>query len=206
VCYIVLGESVLAIGDGSSPMTDCNHEEADTRIVVHLLHALKHGATIIQIRTVDTDVITILIGKYHYLTTILPNIDIWVAFGMGRNFCFYHINKLCSSLGKPKCQALPVFHAYTGCDTVSAFNGKGKKSTWQAWSACPEVTDTFVYLAGNPFTELDSDSVHFRRLERYTVILYDKKSPLNSINDVRMSLFCHKNTTMEKLPPTQVTC
>ena len=48
---------------GSSSMMECcNHEEADTRIVVHLQHALKHGAKTDLVRTVDTDVIVILAG------------------------------------------------------------------------------------------------------------------------------------------------
>ncbi|GFS19001.1 hypothetical protein ElyMa_001535900, partial [Elysia marginata] len=37
------GEAVVSIG-GTSPMGHCNHEEADTRILVHLVHALQHGA------------------------------------------------------------------------------------------------------------------------------------------------------------------
>ena len=47
------------------------------------------------------------------------------------------------------------------------------------------------------------DSEHFQVLERLTVVLYDKSSPSNSINETRRSLFCHENRTMEKLPPTQ---
>ena len=30
----------------------------------------------------------------------------------------------CKSLGEPQSRALPMFHAYSGCDTTSAFNGK----------------------------------------------------------------------------------
>ena len=119
------GESVVAIG-GSNPMQDCFHEEADTRMVVHVVHALEHGAKTIQIQTVDTDVFAILIGKYHMLEAIESNRDIWIAFGMGRHFCFYHVNSICAYLGKERSQALPVFHAYTGCDTTSAFHGKGR--------------------------------------------------------------------------------
>ena len=50
------------------PMLDCNHEEADTRIVIHVLHALKQGAKTVQVRTVDTDIVVILAGKFHYIT------------------------------------------------------------------------------------------------------------------------------------------
>ena len=49
---------------------------------------------------------------------------------------------------------MPVFHAMTGCDTVSAFKGKGKISAWQAWQAYEDITDTLVYLANHPFEHL----------------------------------------------------
>ena len=41
--YVTSGQAVVCIGD-SIPMQNCNHEEADTRIVVHVLHALKQGS------------------------------------------------------------------------------------------------------------------------------------------------------------------
>ena len=51
----------------------CNHEEADTRMLIHLLDAVK----CCLIRTVDTDVIVILIGKLHVLLKQLV-ISTWV--------------------------------------------------------------------------------------------------------------------------------
>lgn len=54
---------MVAIGINSI-MLHCNHEEADTRMVVHVMHALQQGSATIQKRTVDTDdVIAILICK-----------------------------------------------------------------------------------------------------------------------------------------------
>ena len=88
------------------------------------------------------DVIVILAGMFYDLLVIQPLADIWVAFGVGKNYRFLSINAICHTLGRPKAQALPVFHALTGCDTTSAFRGKGKKSAWQAWQAFEEVTDT----------------------------------------------------------------
>ncbi len=66
-------------------MADCNH-------VVHISHALQNGMKSIKVRSVDTDVVTILVGAFHELTEIQPQADIWVAFGMGRNYCYYYIN------------------------------------------------------------------------------------------------------------------
>jgi len=67
-------------------MNSCNHEEADTRVAVHVLHALQQGLKTVQVRTVDTDVVVVLAGQFHDLLVIQPLADIWVAFGMGKNF------------------------------------------------------------------------------------------------------------------------
>lgn len=113
-------------------MQICNHEEADTRIVVHAVHAVEQGAKVIQVRTVDKDVIVNLVRVFHDLVVTCPLVRIWVAFGMGKNYRFFHINAICASLDEPMSRALSVFHAFSGCDTTSAFSGKGKKLAWMA--------------------------------------------------------------------------
>ena len=187
-------------------MPECNHEEADTRIVVHVLHAIQADqAKSLVVRTVDTDVIVILVGEFHYLRAIQPELDLCVGFGTGRNFSFINIDIIYAGLGEAISRSLTVFHALTSCDTTSTFYGKSKKSAWQAWELYPGVTSTFEFLANNPFHQLIVDSDHFKRIERFTVILFDKLSPLDSINKTRMELFYKNNRDMDNLPPTQVT-
>ena len=154
-------------------------------------------------RTVDTDVVVIVVGAFRALAGIQPLADIWVAFGMGKNYRLLSINAICDSLGEPKAQALPVFHALTGCDTNSAFKGKGKKTAWQAWQVFQAVTNTFVYLAQHPFEKLTADSEHFKAIERLVVVIYDRTSPLSPVNDAREELFCRKNRSVERIPPTK---
>ena len=62
---------MVCIGD-SITMQNCNHEEADTRIVVHVLHALKQGEQTICVRTVDTDVVVIIAVSFHDLVATPP--------------------------------------------------------------------------------------------------------------------------------------
>jgi len=139
-------------------MPNCNHEEADSRVVVHILHALEQGLKRIEVCTVDTDVIVILVGVFFELTKIQSCIDLWIAFGVGKNFRFYSINSICTNIG----EAMSL-HALTGCDTTSAFRGKGKKLAWQAWQAYEDATETFQYLASHPFEYLNIDSIHFQK-------------------------------------------
>ena len=80
--------------------------------------------------------------------------DIWVAFGTGKNYTCLHINAICHSLVRETSAALLIFHCYSGCDTISAFCGKGNKSAWEAWSSYPEVTQAFNYMAANRHSPL----------------------------------------------------
>ena len=47
---------------------------------------------------------------------------------------------LVACLGPEKSKSLPVFHAFTGCNTVSAM-------AWEVWNTFPDVTDAFLCLA-----------------------------------------------------------
>ena len=61
------------------PMQNCNHEEADTRIVIHVLHAMKQGRggqTLFLFRTVDPYVVVILAGTFHDLVATQHLADI----------------------------------------------------------------------------------------------------------------------------------
>ena len=89
-------------------MADSDHEEADTRILLHVNDALQRGANKIIIRTVDTDVIIILIGQFHNIIDQYPNAALWVAFGTGKYFRYYSINTICAHLGKLKSRCLPL--------------------------------------------------------------------------------------------------
>ena len=108
--YITSGQYVESM-NSSRPMLACNHEEADTRIVVHVMHALvvEQGMKSVLVCTVDTDVIVILVDVCAKLATIQPSADIWVALGTGKNYTIYSIVHICASLGHHKSQALPGY-------------------------------------------------------------------------------------------------
>ena len=43
-----------------------------------------------------------------------------------------------------------MFHALTGCDTMSAIVGHGKKTAWAVWNFFPELTSGLLALAHGP--------------------------------------------------------
>ena len=56
-------------------MMNCNHEEADTRIIVHILHILHQGMKSVKVHTVDTHVVVILTGAIIELSQTQPLAD-----------------------------------------------------------------------------------------------------------------------------------
>ena len=160
----------------------CNHEEADTRIMLHCLHAARCGNARLSIRTVDTDIVVLAISCFSTLCVS----ELWIHFGVGKNVRLIPIHELCPALGPSRCTALPAFHALTGCDTVSYLYGKGKKSAWSAWDSYPQLSDVLIKLHDD--TD-DIDSLVLSVLERFFVILYDRTSDCSSLNKARQQLF-----------------
>lgn len=116
-------------------VSSCNHEETDTRMFLHAKHAALGGSRSINIVSSDTDVFVIGVAVLEDL-----NVDaLWVTFEKGKDLRWIPIHDIVRSLG-PRSKALPFFHAFTGCDTMSAFVGKGKKTAWQAWNVFENVT------------------------------------------------------------------
>ena len=158
------------------------------------------GAKVLSVRTVDTDVVVLLVGHFSSFGPC----DIWVEFGMGKNFRRLHINDIVQNLGDRPSRALLVFHAYTGCDTTSSFTGIGKKTAWKAWKSLPEVTNAFLFIRENPFKPIEVSNPHFSTLERFTVVMYDKTSSHDSVNNARRELFTKSNRSLDHIPPSQV--
>ena len=82
-----------------------------------------------MIRTVDTDVLVLAIS----IVARLENTEIWITFGTGKHLRYIPAHEIAKELGSEKSKALPMFHAFTGCDTVSSFAGKGKKTAFDTW-------------------------------------------------------------------------
>jgi len=51
-------------------MAPCDHEDADTRLLIHLKDAFLNDCTTCLVRTVDTEVIVIIRGKFQHLMTL----------------------------------------------------------------------------------------------------------------------------------------
>ena len=87
-------------------LTACNHEEADTRIFIHVKHASARGLKkVLNCRTVDTDVVVLAIAYAKQLELQ----ELWITFGVGNHFRYLPIHKITTSLTQQQCEALLFF-------------------------------------------------------------------------------------------------
>ena len=121
-------------------LAPCNHEEADTRIIVHLTDVVQRGFSKVKIRTVDTDVVVLAVAA---MPNLADGTEVWIAFGTGKDFRYIPAHLISTCLGHMKSLSLPMFHSFTGCDTVSHFAKIGKKTAWKIWELNGELTLTF---------------------------------------------------------------
>jgi len=92
----------------------CSQEEADTRVFFHASDAVNKGYRKLSVRTVDTDIVILAIFMFNEIKLE----ELWLAFGTGSNFRYIPI-QVVVSMDPRVCTTLPMFHAFTGCDTVS---------------------------------------------------------------------------------------
>jgi len=182
-----------------SELLPTNHEEGDTKVILHAFHQAASNAKSIIIRTVDSDVIVLAVSFFHSLAAMCVK-ELFVAFGLGRSFRYINIGEIATSIGQPRSDGLRFFNAFTGCDTVSAFAFHGKTSAWNTWDMVSRITETFVKLGTPGHIMSDLDLV---ALEQFVIIMYDKTSKHIDVNKLRKHLFSKSSTAMDRLPPTR---
>lgn len=113
-------------------LAPCSHEEADTRLLLHTAHVAQSGFTKATIKTVDIDVLVLAISVFQKIGLE----ELWVEFGSGNTLRHIPVHSLIAHIGEDVAKALPVFHAFTGCDQVSKFASIGKRTAWKILRQC----------------------------------------------------------------------
>ena len=122
-------------------LSPCNHEEADTRMFLHVKHAVEEGHQKICIKTVDTDVVAIAISMFSQLNVE----ELWIEIGTGKNKRWLPVHEyVASNIGPVTSRAISLWFALTGCETVSSFPGRGKSTAWKIWNLNQEIIDVFL--------------------------------------------------------------
>ena len=171
----------------------CDHEEADTRLIAHAANAAKDHSTII-ISSPDTDVAVLCLAhsdicrQFGFLT------------GVKSKRRLLDIRKCAQYLGSGICKALIGLHAFTGCDSVSSFAGKGKKTVYRLVKTNPECLSTMQQL-GECF---DMPENIIEKIEKFVCVMYGLDK-VGKVNEARYKLFCSSAGSESSMPPCQDT-
>ena len=103
----VLGSPVPGADVSEYPLRPCNHEEFDTRVMLHAANAVSHGYKRILITANDTGIIVQGISVFSYIGAD----KMWVPFGVGKKLRNISIHDNYSTMSSAKAKALPASHA-----------------------------------------------------------------------------------------------
>lgn len=131
---VIVTQEENALPSSSHPDTKidelapCTHEEADIRIFLHAWNASMDGHKSLMIEANDTDIVVVGLSLMSSFNAMGME-KMWIAYGKGEHTRWIPIHDLASFLGPEKTEGILFFHAFSGCDVVSGFNGKGGKKS-----------------------------------------------------------------------------
>jgi len=106
--------------------------------------------------------------------------ELWVSYETGKKHRILTAHLFAKALSPTKSKRLPIFHALTGCDATSFFAGYGKRTAWAVWENFPNVTSTFLELAG---TSSSISEENLCTIERFIILIYDRTSHLSKVGE-----------------------
>ena len=177
-CYKVTASSVQDVVELSS-----EQEEADTCLLLRAKHAATPHVKAIIISSEDTDVRMLCISFAHAIP--VPIFQQCVSQHHAR---YIDISKIGSALGEDVCKALLGLHAFTGCDSVSAFAGIGKVRPLNLLRCKKEFQVMFQDL-GEQWSVTEEMYI---QLESFVCAMYGVKKGNPDINQCRCAVFCSK--------------
>ena len=163
-------------------------------MLVHAKHAHNEGFSEILIVSEDTDIL--ILGVFF--STEIPAI-IYQKRTMKLRIRIVNLSFIKDVSSTDVAHALPALHAFTGCNSVSAFSGKRKLSALKLLKRSKEYQNTFKQLGDN----LDVTEVLEKSLEMFVCELYGGKT--SDISELRYLIFCAKSGGIgsNQLPPSR---
>ena len=173
----------------------CSHEEADARLFLRAAHAARSRESTTIIKSPDTDVA--VIGIYAASLDVFRHVRLLWLTGTKDRRRFVHLSRLAHALGTEICKSLPGYHAFIGCDTTSAFYGKGKKRSFEILIKDRTIRAGMAGLGVAPECTLDTQ----KSCELFVCRLYGQQN-CTSINEARYKIFCAMAPACQNLPAT----
>ena len=100
-------------------------EEEYQKIVRHAFHCIRSGYTDIEVQSIDTDVLVLLLAYVAKTFELIydPALNIYFKL-ITANPKWFNIISFINHFGINICKACPYFHAFTGCDPCQVSMGK----------------------------------------------------------------------------------
>jgi hypothetical protein len=153
---------------------------------------------VLVVRPADTDVFVLLLGTSFDVRT-----KIIFDTGVGNKHRYIKVSDIALTVGDDVCRALPAFHAFTRCDSTSAFASKGKKNPYKLMSGNSTFLSVFQQLGE------DSKSVPqqlHEHLEHFVCCMYGLFNHTD-VNKARSVIFKSRyNATLLTGLTSQVRC
>ena len=97
---------------------------------------------------------------------------------------YLDVSRIVERIGASTCKSLPGFHVFTGCDTVSAFQRRGKVLVLQIMAQDQGFQEVFQGLG----REWQLANELYRDLQRFNCAMYCKNAGTNEVNKLRYRL------------------
>ena len=178
-------------------------EETDSRVILYCMCAMEKGYDNVRVKSPDSDIFFILL---HFAPS-LDNIVVFFDTGTGNRKRLINMSELARGFTQLYCIALMALHAFTGCDTSSAFKGVGKVKPIKLLQKVPRFQSVLARLGDDwevPVDLMDD-------LEDFTCSMYSKPR-FSKVDELRhftlkqkcgvdAQLSASKNVDMGTIPP-----
>jgi hypothetical protein len=203
VMLICQGRAFKLTSDGETTFTSeighlhSTQEETDSRVVLYCMYARDQGYQCVRIRSPDSDIFFILL---HYVSRF-EGITILFETGHGNAKRCLNVTDIAKSLTPVLCESLLSMHAFTGCDSTSAFKGVGKVKPIKQLEKSDEFQEAFAKI-GDSWTVSEDVSA---AVERFTC------KSVNELRYMRLDAKCSGKLSAStrvdigSLPPCQST-
>ena len=166
-------------------------EETDSRVVLYCIYGKENGYKVVRVKSPDSDIFSILL-HYAYATEITIHFET----GAGNKRRLIDMTELAHRYTQQHCTALMALHAFTGCDSTSAFKGIGKIKPIKTLQKMPKFELVLAQLGDS--WEVSDDL--FTGLEEFTCAVYGKPR-FSEVDDLRYSILKGKCNEDGRLDP-----
>ena len=187
---VVVGFSEAKIVTSSDPtqdmsMLEADHEEADTRLMLHCIHAYVESM-LVYVR--DTDILVLLLAHYDKMRWT----NLLMKSGTSKHPKYIPMHDIRRQIPIEQVSSILACHAITGCDSVSQLSGHSKKTAWRLFQ---HHHRNLSHLGNGHIIEDIITSAYKFICQLYGVPEAD------TCDEARVKLFCI-GQAQEALPPT----